>query len=130
MDAGAAEDAGALANAGRDPPAAGAGTDNETKGIGMTTAAHTAGQWYVTGRRDINGKYLHIGCKSSMMVLASLNPVHIDTEANARLIAAAPELLKTLHELRTMCDPSMSHQEDLMARKIDAAIAKATGAAA
>lgn len=89
----------------------------------MTTATHTAGEWYVSGRRDINGKYLHIGCKTSMMVLASLNPVHIDTEANARLIAAAPELLEALIDI-------LKHGTEGDRLRGIAAIKKATGAPA
>jgi hypothetical protein len=38
-------------------------------------------------------------------------------------------LLEALHKLRRMCDPNMSHQEALMVRIIDSAIAKAEGQA-
>jgi len=92
--------------------------------------AHTPGEWHVTGKRDINGKHLHIGCKGSMMALASLNAVHIDTEANARLIAAAPDLLAELSALLAMCERQDDFNDDGdggMFERARAAIAKAKG---
>ena len=56
-----------------------------------------------------------------------------ETEANARLIAAAPDLLATLNEvLGDLCDfqdayPDLSDQFDGTFAKINAAIAKAEG---
>jgi hypothetical protein len=52
--------------------------------------------WEISGYSDINGHYLHIGAPSSFTVLASMNDTHPATIANARLIAAAPELYEAL----------------------------------
>ncbi len=61
----------------------------------MSENKHTPGPWHVCGNDNGPGeRYLHIGAKSSMMVLASMNEVHTDTVANARLMAAAPDLLR------------------------------------
>ena len=49
-------------------------------------------------------------------------------EANARLIAAAPDLLGVLKELYSCVTPDVC--DDLLAIKVKAAIAKATGGAA
>lgn len=53
----------------------------------------TKGPWYVTGNRPGN---IHIGSMSSPMVMASMNPIHIDTPANARVMAASEQLLAVL----------------------------------
>ncbi len=50
------------------------------------------------------------------------------TEANARLIAAAPELLEAAIELKDVCNrPSAARTRAEAWRKLDAAITKATG---
>lgn len=101
---------------------------------------HTPGPWNISGVRDGGGLWLHIGAAGSPMVLASMNEVHADTEANARLIAAAPELLEAL------TDPDLSEaiyawsneknigseeydRRSVKVEKMHAAIARATGAA-
>lgn len=64
-------------------------------------APWTPGPWHVTGtiNRRAGEANLHIGAASSLMVLASMNEVHTDTEANAALIAAAPALYEELDRL-------------------------------
>ena len=48
-------------------------------------------------------------------------------KANAQLIAAAPELLEALKEARSILATAEDVSEHLSIKKIDAAIAKATG---
>lgn len=90
----------------------------------MADAKHTPGPWHVSGE-DVGRAqhYLHIGAKSSPMVLASMNEIHTNTPANARLIAAAPELLEALQRAVHWHDQLSSFDLDRMR----AAIAKATG---
>jgi hypothetical protein len=53
--------------------------------------------------------------------------VNDEDEANARLIAAAPDLLEALHAIRLCEFNSMSSRQEMM-RLAQTAIAKATGA--
>jgi hypothetical protein len=56
----------------------------------------TPGPWHISGTHPRN---IHIGAKGSPMVLASMNEVHINTPANARLISAAPEMAEVLERM-------------------------------
>jgi hypothetical protein len=95
---------------------------------------HTPGPWKI-GAPPPNGEQT-IGTQQGLMVAVATTGANTPTEANARLIAAAPELLEALRELHTIvnlaiadgdwivdgaCDPDacMMRAEDL--------IAKATG---
>ena len=73
------------------------------------TTKHTPGPW-----ENINGKVY--GNNRRTLIADTTGP-------NARLIAAAPELLETLEEVYNWCYPSESKWID----KARAAIAKATG---
>ena len=92
----------------------------------LTTDQHTPGPWWVERRvgdaLQINAK--HRGEGSSYCV-ASINHWEGDADkANARLIAAAPELLKALKELADSCDAIPGCPVTTRARM---AIHKATG---
>ena len=85
------------------------------------TAQHTQGPWRVDG----SDPYLVIDRNHRAVAMASfratptLNPIH-ETKANARLIAAAPELLEFAEEVRRTGDTRL-------ASMAIAVIAKATG---
>lgn len=62
----------------------------------MSTAKHTPGPWFVpTPSQDAFGDYvIQSGSNGGYGVIATTNPKGIEhPEANARLIAAAPDLL-------------------------------------
>lgn len=87
-------------------------------------SAHTPGPWQVEARR---GETLI--CRSDSAVLARLAAAK-EWRANARLIAAAPELLEALEDCAERLAIHMRHTEDLMAHmRAHKAIAKARGQA-
>lgn len=85
---------------------------------------HTPGPWRI-GAQPPNGE-LTIGTEQGLMVAVATTGLDMPTEANARLIAAAPDLLEALERIANM--DSMSYHS-LESAKITAraAIAKATG---
>ena len=88
---------------------------------------YTPGPWRI-GTPPPNGEQT-IGALNGLMVAVATTGVEMEvTEANARLIAAAPELLEALQSVLDNCLDS----EGLCAAhaKARAAIAKATGGAA
>ena len=90
----------------------------------MTTAKHTPGPWYATTM----GKAGWVDVFAHGVDIPIASTRHQDQEANARLIAAAPELLEALQSVLDNCLDS----EGLCTAhaKARAAIAKATGGAA
>ena len=117
----------------------------------MSNAKHTPGPWGAecrdlsdTHRKvgDDGVRYWDVGPGFSGSYRGEVctvhSAVHIDgitieqRDANARLIAAAPDLLEALqsaaHFVREHYAPSIDAEHDLMG-KINAAIARATGAA-
>ena len=88
---------------------------------------HTPGPWHTTKPIESNG-YVWVdpsdGCCGDV---ATAWPTHQGSaEANANLIAAAPELLEALEAARRKIEWILPVEWDVM-RQIDAAIAKATG---
>ena len=87
---------------------------------------HTPGPWKI-GTPPPNGEQT-VGTDQGLMVAVATTGAGVQTKANARLIAAAPDLLRFLVEARTTLEawkdvaPAVSLCSD-----IDAAIAKATG---
>jgi type VI protein secretion system component VasF len=87
---------------------------------------HTPGPWVVyDDSNDGKTNRLEIAARGKT-VARIYHSVPEEDLPNACLIAAAPDLLEALQRLRKMCTPELSHQEALMCRVIDAAIAKAT----
>ncbi len=82
-------------------------------------SAHTPGQWRVKGTRIFDCSP-GIDCIASMQVSNQPN-----WEADARLIAAAPELLEALIDCRRALEIANFTSELAV---VNAAIAKATGA--
>lgn len=90
---------------------------------------HTPGRWEIgPHQRIISGGWsIRIADGSAIAyVLGEKNP---ELQANARLIAAAPELLEALKQIVDAADGGGWNQLDASFLKARAAIAKATGAA-
>ena len=94
---------------------------------------HTPGPWAWESRRDSSLKNLIGDGKiiARAVDLTDLINFGESREANARLIAAAPELLEALEvALETLLEqPELVGDADISIRTIKAAIAKATGCA-
>lgn len=94
----------------------------------MSTAQHTPGPWQVEARKGETWV-----CRSDSAVLARLGAAK-EIRANARLIAAAPELLEAVRALMSDieqgADPSDKQCQRVSGSwgKALAAIARATGA--
>ncbi len=88
------------------------------------TVQHTPGPWYLDEReRSIIGK-----CDTGTKRIAVMNKSWPQHDPDARLIAAAPELLASLEEVLAYC---VEHGHNWMCMaQARAAIAKATGGAA
>lgn len=85
------------------------------------TTQHTPGAW------KVGSKYKNdIVCNSTHLTIARAMLQNEEYEANARLIAAAPELLEALIELANECD-IVSGDAQAAILKARAVIAKATG---
>lgn len=96
----------------------------------MSAPKHTPGPWHVN---MIGGREPQIWAGRNLCV-AKVNmglPAHHD--ANARLAAAAPEMLEALKAARMIVEDSVGHDLyvaghiDSLLAKIDAALAKAEG---
>lgn len=95
-------------------------------------ASHTSGLWFLENETDITGIENDPvnGCVGKVDVAhVYLRTVAGRTEANARLIAAAPELLEALEKLARLGNGEHygNSEGNMIAR---AAIAKATGGTA
>jgi hypothetical protein len=93
-----------------------------------TKAKHTPGPWQIEFGGMEGDDYAVIGSKFADRAICNLEPRDY-VPANARLIAAAPELLEALQELlRSYRDllPERYLQDKGVATKARAAIAKAT----
>ena len=89
------------------------------------SAKHTPGPWVV-----IDGTAIWSKSFQTNTAIAKVNRrIDDTTRANARLMAAAPDLLEALQELAEMCDQCDSWQSfpDAPVQKAYAAIGKATG---
>jgi hypothetical protein len=102
----------------------------------MSKSKHTPGPWkaqpreFPEGQWFLEGQWEVVSTCDIEWLIAAAAP-HIDgdpDEANARLIAAAPELLEALMGLRLYVNPLLGGEEvDNARRAANAAIAKATG---
>ena len=100
----------------------------------MTEAKHTPGPWEVAALSGWGGPWAIRMRHTSKVPNAHptwLGIQNIGTEANARLVAAAPELLEALTELLLYHDVPTEAQDPIVQPLLRAgfsAIAKATGA--
>ena len=94
---------------------------------------HTPGPWAVNHETDITGTENdpQNGCMGPVDVAhVYMRTVPGRTEANARLISSAPDLLEALTELLADYDNGVTDAESALLAKCRAAIAKAVGGAA
>ncbi len=93
------------------------------------TDQHTPGPWKVAGD-DINGQAIVRGEHVEVATCwhHCLGSLEIKMRANARLIAAAPDLLEACQTLSTLLDTDdWIYQVDRAVKQAQAAIAKARG---
>lgn len=88
------------------------------------SAGHTPGPWETS--HDGHGG-IYVGDKNGRQV--GFVSLRSEQEANARLIAAAPELLEALRDLLADYDGSIEPGESALIDKARAAIAKVKGGA-
>ena len=103
----------------------------------MSEYTHTSGPWTVTGPGpyDTESRVTLTVAQDSptktQVALVGNAPAlmtRAEAEANARLIAAAPELLQALKTITKWADETGAMDDDEVERQaVDAAIAKATG---
>jgi hypothetical protein len=90
------------------------------------TAKHSPGVWTAATAAGHHVAYLTDGRIAAYCGVVGADD-DAESVANARLIAAAPELLEALRQVKEDMLPNMSHGEVLtLEAVIDAAIAKAT----
>ena len=95
----------------------------------MTQVKHTPGPWVITDKWEV-GKISTAWDQSLGMVVPHCNVYGENKEANALLIANAPDLLEVLEEARehiAYSAPQWHYRTQEIIAKIDAAIAKAKG---
>ena len=101
------------------------------------SAAHTPGPWYADKLQD-RGAFNIFPAGATLALLQVAGPAHygahpyaLAAEANARLIAAAPELLAAAQKAESLIphldDMDSSHTTASVVAALRAAIAKATG---
>lgn len=92
---------------------------------------YTQGPWKVENHTEHQGPYTSAALEvwSNNRHIGTIHE-HVDDicidKANARLIAAAPELLEALEYVRTMLNETHPENRDLI-KTLDAALAKARG---
>lgn len=87
---------------------------------------HTQGPWSYIGNGDVVAKSEKY-CGGEKDIASVFLTVNDEDEANARLIAAAPELLEALKVLADYVDECTGDNECRPLENARAAIAKATG---
>ncbi|TFZ45654.1 hypothetical protein E5C33_09265 [Stenotrophomonas maltophilia] len=94
------------------------------------SSKHTPGPWTYSHGEHPNFFYIDSPSGDVVYVTASLQPDHV--EANARLIAAAPELLQALQLVECVYRKNCVNEGEpsSVLDSMQAAIAKATGARA
>lgn len=98
-----------------------------------TNTKHTPGPWAITRYSTSDGQLRIVTDDNQALPLASVNYgdgiTMKTTAANARLIAAAPDLLEALKKVLAFAEApvSMSADHDGILAEVRAAIAKATG---
>lgn len=89
--------------------------------------AHTPGPWQVSGIRErmAGEQWLTVGpdnYKIAYVIYSDKTPAdHVQSHADARLIAAAPDMLAALEDI------AITDEADWMRERARTAIAKATG---
>lgn len=89
---------------------------------------HTQGEWHVSkhGNNDSFGVYAE-GNGNDLAIVIGGNEEGGETESNAKLIAAAPDMLKALQFVKgVLSNAPKGHYDGITMRAIDNAINKAT----
>src|SRR5438105_4365635 len=97
----------------------------------MTTISHTPGTWTLEGDRDSDTQELRIVQESTGEEIAVIYPTLGYAEAdiaNARLIAAAPQLLAILEDISLAMHVGVIKKPKNWMERIDRTIAAATAA--
>lgn len=101
----------------------------------MSATKHTPGPWRYGLAQNYQGFFVAPG--NATLTLAAVHNYPAHTEANAKLIAAAPDLLEALKKISNWLACSQIASPEDMAQSFgdmedlaDSAIAKATGGAA
>jgi hypothetical protein len=81
----------------------------------MGKSKHTPGPWKAQPREGIEGQWEVVSaCKIGWLIAAAAPDIDGDPdEANARLIAAAPELLEALEHLAAIAGTGLLHRQSL-----------------
>ncbi len=100
----------------------------------MSEVKHTPGPWHCTPEADLPriGVYAGKDDEDDEAIICDVTDEDLkvdgENEANARLIAAAPDLLEALEIVQNGINGSLVHGiPEKLERRIKAAIAKATG---
>ena len=94
----------------------------------MEKQQHTPGPWVQPMQANgANVRHPHIISDGGEIAITTWQGSEQKTNANARLIASAPDLLEALEEIVSAADGDGWSQIDADLRKARAAIAKATG---
>lgn len=98
----------------------------------MTTPQHTPGPWFYDGQNSCGAHVIHVAQGEIAEAFGdSWSDEGQQAEANAHLIAAAPEMLAALEEAyRILLEDEGYQPYNPKVKQIAAAIAKANGGAA
>jgi hypothetical protein len=100
-------------------------------GAALLMAGHSPGPWHVQPHHTKRGEFLYVSNEAHALALVYVQPDAAARRANARLIAAAPDLLAAIRSaLGCLDDPTGGqHVADMRraATLLRAAIAKAEG---
>lgn len=91
----------------------------------MSKLQHTPGPWQI-GTPPPNGEQT-IGLNNGLMIAISTTGDNIDSKANARLIAAAPEMLEALMEVAKYWQYDYETFIYMIKNNVSKIIEKATG---
>ena len=94
----------------------------------MTTFKHTKGVWFVNRDNESAPHTVVFSSKDDLSIAEALGNSNEEAEANAKLIAAAPDLLKACNAVMSCgygCAPSVGYMDKLI-KKCELAIKKAT----
>jgi hypothetical protein len=92
----------------------------------MSDTKHTPGPWYHDSDCETHAPVIHFGVGNGGF---SLHPDTPNADANAILIAAAPDLLEALRQISGMTAPGSPYSLNRLRSIANEAIRKATGGA-
>ena len=92
--------------------------------------SHTPGPWYFAGKGIVSGNECCVAVTETYSAMQKLSPTQ--REANAKLMAAAPELVDAIIDLFNQLDDAGLHgfvleQHGISFQKLNEVLEKATG---